>query len=408
MDPNNYRDEHFDYDDEDYSDIEEEYEPEGPPHGNHPQTPHNRPSPQRETSYFKGSNGFVIDGGEFSSVSGNIYKGSPGPSGSWEHRPAPVPQQSSGSSYFENASNFRITNGTFRTVGGHVFDNSSGSPRSSPASNPWQAGPSPGLRQQTYSQSPIFAGGSAPPFPVHVGTPRPARGTGQGRGTPDNGFRNGSMRRDHQPPLRQHGPQFSTTRTPNGRSQPQLSHERSGSDQSSTLSPSPQPPAPRREQPSISIREDTVGDEEAAAAPSPSASDPGVSVSPRRSPKAPVASSTTAITGQSDTPEPSTSSAPPVSKETSVPISTSMNRPSNTMRADTPSSLPDEDINRPTIPGPAPNREPYPQPVATPQQDDNVASTSVQNSIDVPSEAVNSKKKNPIRRILRNIAKRKS
>ncbi len=68
---------------------------------------------------FKGAHGFVIDGGDFSTVAGNVYHGPnatiPRP------RPRP-PTASSRTSYFENTSNFTIRDGKFMTVGGDIYD----------------------------------------------------------------------------------------------------------------------------------------------------------------------------------------------------------------------------------------------------------------------------------------------
>lgn len=75
--------------------------------------------PTRIVENFKGANGFVIDGGDFSTVAGNVYHG---PDAAMQSpRPRP-PNVSSRTSYFENTSNFTIRNGKFMSVGGDVYD----------------------------------------------------------------------------------------------------------------------------------------------------------------------------------------------------------------------------------------------------------------------------------------------
>ncbi|KJA19704.1 hypothetical protein HYPSUDRAFT_43988 [Hypholoma sublateritium FD-334 SS-4] len=73
----------------------------------------------RVVENFKGASGFVIDGGDFSTVAGNVYHGAD--AAPQNPRPRP-PNVSSRTSYFENTSNFAIRNGKFMSVGGDVYD----------------------------------------------------------------------------------------------------------------------------------------------------------------------------------------------------------------------------------------------------------------------------------------------
>ena len=94
----------YQYEDDGYSD-EPYYEDDSPP--------------TRVVENFKGANGFVIDGGDFSTVGGNVYHGTDAAT-MQQPRPRPPPV-SSRTSYFENTSNFTIRDGKFMSVGGDVY-----------------------------------------------------------------------------------------------------------------------------------------------------------------------------------------------------------------------------------------------------------------------------------------------
>ncbi|KDR86113.1 hypothetical protein GALMADRAFT_235350 [Galerina marginata CBS 339.88] len=86
-----------------------------------------------ETSFFDGASGFVLDGGNFSSVGGAYYGYSPEVQETAHTAEPQSSSQSQSTSYFRNSSNFRIISGNFMIVGGNFYDyNLPASPKTGP------------------------------------------------------------------------------------------------------------------------------------------------------------------------------------------------------------------------------------------------------------------------------------